>query len=74
MSTVTQTVSGTLLLLGVLAAITAMAIHGTVTGSDAMVAITAIIGIAGGAFAVHAGVNAGANAANNTTPTDNSGS
>lgn len=68
MSSAIQAICATILLLGVLAAITTMAIHGTVVGSDAMVAITAIIGIAGGAFAVHAGVNAGANAANNTTP------
>lgn len=63
-----QVIAGTLLLLGVLGAITAMAIQGTVAGSDAMVAITAIIGIAGGAFAVHAGVNAGANAAGSPMP------
>lgn len=63
-----QTIAGTLLLLGVLGSITAMAIVGTVTGSDAMVAITAIIGIAGGAFAVHAGVSAGANAAGAPMP------
>lgn len=68
MSSSVQIIAGTLILLGVLAAITAMAINGTVTGSDAMVAITAIIGIAGGAFAVHAGVNAGANAAGNPMP------
>lgn len=59
---------GTTILLAVVGAIVALALKGTVSGSDAMVAITAIIGIAGGAFAVHAGVNAGANAAN-TIPT-----
>lgn len=57
-------ICGTVVLIGVLASIVALAFHGTVAGSDAMVAITAIIGIAGGAFAVHAGVNAGATAAN----------
>lgn len=68
MNSTVQTIAGTVLLMSVLAAITAMAIVGTVTGSDAMVAITAIIGIAGGAFAVHAGVNAGANAAGSPMP------
>ena len=63
-----QTICGTLLLLGVLGVITTLAIQGTVAGSDAMVAITAIIGIAGGALAVHAGVSAGANAAGNPMP------
>lgn len=62
-----QLICGTILLLGVIGSILALALHGTVTGSDAMVAITAIIGIAGGAFAVHSGVNAGSAAAN-TTP------
>ncbi len=51
-SPVTQ-ISGAVLLLGVLGAIVALALHGTVTGSDAMVAITAIV----------AGVTAGAKAA-----------
>lgn len=68
MNNTIQTIAGTIILVGVLAAITAMAIVGTVTGSDAMVAITAIIGIAGGAFAVHAGVSAGANAAGSPMP------
>ena len=61
-SPVTQ-ISGAAILLGVLGAIVALALHGTVSGSDAMVAITAIVGIAGGAFSVHAGVTAGAKAA-----------
>lgn len=68
MNSIAQVVAGTLLLLGVLTSITVMAIQGTVAGSDAMVAITAIIGIAGGAFAVHAGVSAGANAAGSPMP------
>lgn len=67
-STVTQ-ICGSAILLGVLGAIVALALKGTVTGSDAMVAITAIIGIAGGAFAVHAGVSAGAKAAAAPPPT-----
>lgn len=68
MNPLAQIVCGTVILLGVIGAIVALAWNGTVAGSDAMVAITAIIGIAGGAFAVHAGVNAGASAAN-TIPT-----
>lgn len=56
-------ICGTLLLLGVLALIGVLALHGTVTGANAMEAIIAVIGIAGGTFAVHTGVNAGANAA-----------
>ena len=57
-------ICGTALLLAVLGSIVALALKGTVSGSDAMVTITAIVGIAGGAFAVHSGVNAGAQAAN----------
>lgn len=68
MGNAVQTICGTVLLLAVLALIGTLAIHGSVAGSDAMVAITAIIGIAGGAFAVHAGVNAGANAAGSPMP------
>lgn len=68
MNNIVQTVAGTVLLISVLASIVALALRGTVTGSDAMVAITAIIGIAGGAFAVHAGVSAGANAAGAPMP------
>ncbi len=68
MAQVTQLVCGTLLLLGVIGAIVTLALHGTVAGAEAMVAITAIIGIGGGAFAVHAGVSAGANAAGAPMP------
>jgi hypothetical protein len=64
MNSTVQVIAGTVILIAVLASIVTLAFHGTVAGSDAMVAITAIIGIAGGAFAVHAGVAAGANAAN----------
>ena len=61
-------IGGAAILIAVLGAIVALALHGTVTGSEAMVAITAIVGIAGGAFSVHAGVTAGAKAANTTPP------
>lgn len=69
MNTLAQVICGTVLLLGVLAAITVMAIQGSVPGSDAMVAISGIIGIAGGALAVHSGVSAGASAALSTPTT-----
>lgn len=55
---------GAVILIGVLVLIGVLALHGTIAGSDAMVTITAIVGIAGGAMAVHAGVTAGAKAAN----------
>ncbi len=57
-------ICGTALLLAVLGGIFALAWHGTFTGAEVFGLVTAIIGIAGGAFAVHSGVNAGANAAN----------
>ncbi len=57
-------VCGTVLLLAILGGIFALAWHGTFTGAEVFGLVTAIIGIAGGAFAVHSGVNAGAQAAN----------
>ncbi len=57
-------ICGTALLLAILGGIFALAWHGTFTGAEVFGLVTAIIGIAGGAFAVHSGVNAGANAAN----------
>ncbi len=54
----------TALLLAILGGLFTLVWHGSVSGTDAMVTITAIVGIAGGAFAVHSGVNAGAQAAN----------
>lgn len=63
-----QTICGTVILLAVLALIGALAIQGTVAGSEAMLAITSIISIAGGGFLVHAGVSAGANAAGSPMP------
>ncbi len=71
-----QVLCGTVIIGGVVAAIVAMAWHGTIAGSDAMVAITAIIGIGGGAISHASGVSAGATAAatgtaaaGTTTPT-----
>lgn len=58
-----QVISGTVILVAILAAIVALAWHGTITGTEAMGGIGAIITLGGGALAVHVGVNAGANAA-----------
>lgn len=63
MNTTVLTICGTVLLLAVLTVITVLALHGTILGIEAIGAITTIIGIGGGAIAVHAGVNAGAKAA-----------
>ncbi len=57
-------ICATALLITILGGIYALAWHGTFTGAEVFGLITAIIGIAGGAFAVHSGVNAGAQAAN----------
>jgi len=71
-SSTVQLICGTLILLAVIAACAVLAWHGTISGSDAMVAITAIVGIGGGAFAVHSGVAAGAKAATTGTPSGSS--
>jgi len=55
--------SGAALLAAIIGLIGALAWHGTITGPNAMEAIIAIIGIAGGAIAHASGVNAGASAA-----------
>lgn len=68
MSTDVQAAGGFLLLVGVIAAIVVLALHGTITGTQAMTALMAIITLGGGAFAVHAGVSAGSKAA--AAPTD----
>lgn len=65
-------VCGTVLLVSVLASIVALALHGTVTGIEAMAAIGTIITLGGGAFAVHVGVTAGARAALAPPPTSSS--
>lgn len=62
-----QMVCGTVLLLAVLAALVILGLHGTVTGTQVVTALTTIIALSGGAFAVHAGVNAGAKAATEST-------
>ncbi len=54
---------GGALLAGVIGAIVALALHGTITGQSAMTAIVVIIGIAGGAISHASGVAAGAKAA-----------
>jgi len=55
--------SGAALLAAIIGLIGALAWHSTITGANAMEAIIAIIGIAGGAIAHASGVNAGASAA-----------
>lgn len=57
-----QWLCATTLLLAVLAGVFVLAWHGTLTGTEAITIVTTIVGIAGGAFAVHAGVNVGAKA------------
>lgn len=56
-------ICGTALLLAVLGGLFTLAWHGTFTSSEVFGLVTIIIGIAGGAFAVHSGVQAGGNAA-----------
>lgn len=55
---IVQWVCGTVLLLAILTVVGVLAWHGTLTGTDVGTVIVAIIGIAGGAFSVHAGVTA----------------
>ncbi len=62
-SNTTLTICGSVLLAGVLGAVVALALHGTIPGSQAVTIIVAVIGIAGGAFSHAAGVSAGAKAA-----------
>ncbi len=57
-------ICGSAILVVILGGTFALGWHGTFTGAEVFGLVTAIIGIAGGAFAVHSGVNAGANAAN----------
>lgn len=59
----TNVICGTVLLLAVMAGIFVLTWHGTISGGEAITMATAIVGIAGGAFAVHAGVKAGSSAA-----------
>lgn len=58
-----STISGAVLLLAVLAGVFALCWHGSITGGAALGVVGTVIGIAGGAFAVHSGVKAGATAA-----------
>lgn len=59
-------ICGTALLTGVLGAIVALALHGTIPGGDALTALGGVITLAGGIIAHALGVSAGAKAA--TTP------
>jgi hypothetical protein len=68
MNNIAQAVGGAVLLLAVIATVALLAWHGTLTGAEAFGALTTIISLGGGAFAVHAGTNAGARAAGASTP------
>jgi len=59
---------GAVLLLAVLAGVFVLAWHRTVSGGEALTVVTAIVGIAGGGFAMHAGVKAGSDASSPSTP------
>jgi hypothetical protein len=61
-------ICGTVLLVTILVGVFALAWHGTLDGAVTAGILTAVIGIAGGAFAVQQGVKAGSEAAN-TIPT-----
>ncbi len=58
----------TVIILAILGGVFALAWHGVLNAGDVTAIVGTIIGIAGAGLAVHAGVNAGANAAN-TIPT-----
>lgn len=60
---IASVVCGTVLLLAVLAGIFVLVWHGSVTGEAALAVVATIVGIGGGAFAVHTGTSAGAKAA-----------
>jgi type IV secretory pathway TrbL component len=62
-----QVLIGGLLLLAVLGVVAVLTWHGTISGNEAYGICTTIVSIGAGAFAVHAGVNAGARAAKHTT-------
>jgi hypothetical protein len=62
-----QWICATVMIVAVLGGMFALAWHGTVSSTELVTVVTTIIAIAGGAFAVHAGVNSGAKAAKNTT-------
>lgn len=62
-----QLLLAAIILLAILVGIFLLAWHKTVSGGEALAVITTILGVVGGAFALHAGVNAGAKAATTTT-------
>lgn len=64
----TNVISGTVILVTVLVGLFVLAWHKTILGVELVTIVTAIIGIAGGAFAHNSGVNAGASAAAVTPP------
>lgn len=68
--TLVNSVCGTVMLLAVLAGVFTLAWHGTISGGEAMTVVVSIVSLAGGIFAVHSGVNAGAQV-NNPTEANN---
>jgi len=66
-STNTQTIAGAAILVAVIAAVVALAWHNTLTGTEAITALTTIIALGGGALAVHSGAKIGAAAATSGT-------
>ena len=56
-------ICGAALLAGILGAVVAMAIHGTITGGDALATIGGIVTLAGGIISHALGVTAGTKAA-----------
>lgn len=59
-------ISGTVLLLAILGGIFVLAWHKTLTGVEVLGVLSTIVGIAGGAFAVHSGVSAAGKASART--------
>jgi hypothetical protein len=59
-----NTICGTALLITILIGVFVLAYQGMLTGAETVGILTAIIGIAGGAFAVQQGAKIGAEAAN----------
>ena len=61
-------ICGTVLLLVILGGAFALAWHGSITGAALLGVLGVIVGIAGGALGVHAGVTAASNVASSQPP------
>ncbi len=60
-------ICATAIIVVVLAGVFTLVWHGSVSGGDALALVGGIVTLVGGIFGVHAGVNAGANAATKTS-------